>query len=254
MHGLLGTLGLLGCESGAELVVVAPIELEPTGEGEPSARGVANSSEPASATTSIPESREWCGAIIDTRPRPLLRTSSFLLAWNEIRVADGRLPASPIPLNEHDARLTICGGPTCEVVEPRPIEFNEMGRIAIGTVIPGGGESLLVIPDISPFFVNSPQCASSTEMSSQRIGDLLQVSAEIKDAPPRMHHGYYHHYSGCYAQPGRHDVFVDVVTGMVELEIEHRAAVLGVSASDEGEGLHVTLTGCSDTLELTWTE
>jgi hypothetical protein len=250
---LLAAIGLLGCEPRAD--IVAPIELQP--EGEPSGRSDpttnAAASEPA---PSIPPSREWCGAIIDTRPRPLTRTSSFLLAWNEIRMANGRAPTGPIPLNEHDARLTICGSPTCEVLVPKPIEFNHAGQISVGTVVPGGSEGMLVIPDLNPFF-GPNQCASATRMSSQQVGDHLQVIAYGEGYRPYYHHhhgrGGYGGYGGCFATNGRHEVFIDIATGMIELEIEHRADVLAVTAV-ERDGLHVTLTGCNETLELVWTE
>lgn len=252
---LLATIGLLGCEPRSE--VVAPTSIESQPEGEPSGRIGSTSSGPAtSEPAKVPASREWCGAIIDTRPRPLLRTSSFLLAWNEVRVADGRAPAGPIPLNEHDARLTICGAPTCEVVAPRLIELNNnAGQISIGTVIRGDAENMLVIPDLSPFF-GPTQCAAATQMASQQIGEHLHVTATSQATPYRSHHGYYGHggYGGCYAASGRHDVVVDVATGMIELEIEHRAEVLGMTVDHEAGGLHVTLTGCNDTLELVWTE
>jgi hypothetical protein len=248
-HALLTAIGLLGCEPRSE--VVAPIVLEP--EGEPAGRVDPPTPDAGSSDIAVvPPSREWCGAIIDTRPRPLLRTSSFLLAWNEVRIADGRAPAGPIPLNEHDARLTICGSPTCEVTVPKPIEFNNAGQISIGTVVPGGPEGMLVIPDLSPFFSPS-QCANATEMNSQQVGDLLHVSAVSESTPMHPHHGGAYYGYGCYAAVGRHDVFIDIATGTIELEIEHRGDALGVTAFDQA-GLHVTLSGCSTTLELAWTE
>ncbi|MFV8751716.1 hypothetical protein ACNOYE_14320 [Nannocystaceae bacterium ST9] len=248
----LAALGLLACRPEGESTL--PIdEVEPPREGaEPVARDASPSNPGAPIeSTAVPTSREWCGAIIDTRPRPLPRSSSFLLAWNEIRVASGRVAPGPIPLTEPDARLKICGSPTCEALMPLPIEFNEAGKISVGTVIAGDGETLLTIADISPFFANN-QCANATQISRQAVGDLVWVWAEAISAPYRHHHGYGGYY-GCYSQPGRHDVFVDVASGMVVLEIEHRAVVLELDASDQG-GLHVTLSGCSDTLELAWTD
>jgi hypothetical protein len=248
---LLATIGLLGCEPRAD--AVAPLGIESQPEGEPSGRAdAAKSGALAGEAAGIPESREWCGAIIDTRPRPLLRTSSFLLAWNEIRIADGRAPAGPIPLNELDARLTICGSPTCDAAVPRPIEFNNAGRISIGTAIAAGDGELLVVPDLSPFF-GPNQCAGVTQMSAQRVGEFLQVTAVAEPRPYAHHHGYYGYVGGCYGAQGRHDVFIHVATGTMELEIEHRGAVLGVRATDKGR-LNVTLTGCNDKLELAWTE
>jgi hypothetical protein len=251
---VLATIGLLGCQPPAD--VDAPITIDQQPEGEPAGRGsTAKSGTSASESTGIPESREWCGAIIDTRPRPLPRTSSFLLAWNEIRIAGGRATPGPIPLNEHDARLAICGSPTCQVETPKPIEFNENGKISIGTVVSGDAGELLVIPDLSPFF-GSMQCSGATRIAMQDLGDHLRVTAYSEPSPRYHHHGYYggsFGYGGCYSTEGRHDVLVDVATGMIALEIEHRGAQLGVTAS-EHEGLKVTLTGCDTTLELSWTE
>ncbi len=251
-------LGLVGCTP--ELLVAPSVAPEPLAAGsEPVARGTpASGSTLAAAGETIPASREWCGAVIDTRPRPLPRTSSFLLAWNEIRIADGHAPLGPIPLTEADARIAICGSVTCQIHLPVAIEFSHAGELVIGTVLERGGDvgdGLLVIPDISPFFADR-RCPSATQIRVEPIGDLVRVSAEVTSGPPRPHHGYnYHHYDYCYSAQGQHDVFVDLATGEIELEIEHRSGVLGVEATNPSEGgLHVTLTGCDTTLELAWTQ
>ena len=248
-------LGSLGCAPPA-VIVTPPEPGDSAGDvpgDEPSGREGPSPNAKVEASAKVPESREWCGAIIDTRPRPLLRTSSFLLAWNEIRLASGRVQPGPIPLTEPDARLAICGGPTCVPLLPQAIEFNEAGQISIGTVIADGHDGLLTIPDLSPF-VGPTQCSGRTQLHAEPVGALVQIVAEVREQERMyMHHGYYGHYGGCYAIEGRHDVFIDLETQTIVLEIEHRAGILEVAATHDG-GLHVTLTGCSDKLELAWTE
>lgn len=246
-------LGLLGCTpraSSSPAPAPAPASAL-DGDAEPTARAEHVAAPPSTSEPSeIPASREWCGATIDTRPRPLLRTESCLLAWTELRRASLPIPSTQPSLDEPGACTTLCGSPTCTITEPRALEFSEGNHFGIGTVVDTGGGSLLAIPELSPFFTPS-RCFGVTTIHAEPVGELLHLWAIAEPRPTYHFHGY-SEYGGCYAPHGRHDVIVDPRTDTLVLDIEHREAILRLVASEAG-ALQVSLSGCNQTLELTWT-
>lgn len=237
-------LALLGC-SASEPSAVSPREVEV----EPTARGAALPEPTLAPTTSTPP-QVWCGATIDTRPRPLVRTRSFLLAMQELRRVN--LPrAAAKPLDELAARTSICGSPTCTPSLPRAIEVYEANEFGVGTVIDVGNGELLVIPDISPYLTDA-RCPNDTLLSIEPLGALVHAWSDISPVPVYVHHhgeyggfGYY-----CNAARARHDVFVDPRSDTQLVDIVHGDPPLQVIPELRDDVLQLTLTGCDTTLEL----
>lgn len=243
---LVALLGLLGCVPSASSLAPSPTHAR---TGEPSGRDQPMP-EPTPAPAAAPTPQVWCEATIDTRPRPLVRTRSFLLAMQELRRVNlARAPAKP--LDELTARTSICGSTTCTPSLPRAIEVYEGNEFGVGTVLDVGGGELLVIPDVSPY-LDTTRCPTQTTLALEPLAGLVHVWSDL--AVERVYSHFHDEYGGfgyyCNAPHARHDVIVDPRSNTQLVDIVHGQVAVQVIPELRGEVLQLTLVGCNTSLEL----
>jgi hypothetical protein len=243
---LVAVLGLLACSPRASSLAPTPPLAsggEPTGRGQPVP-------EPAPTRVAGPPPQVWCEATIDTRPRPLVRTPSFLLAMQALREAN--LPrALAKPLSELAARTDICGSTTCTPSPPRAIELYEGNEFGVGTVLDAGAGELLVIPDVSPY-LETRRCPAQTTLAVEPLDALVHVWSDVAPTPVYTH--FHDEYGGfgyyCNAPHARRDVIVDPRSDTQLVDIVHGQVAVQVIPELRGEVLQLTLVGCNTSLEL----
>jgi hypothetical protein len=270
---LLAGLGLTGaCATtdttpvGVPPPVPEPSEgVEPSEGIEPSGLGhAAKPVTPTSTSAREPHFAEvptaFCNATLQPRDQALVRTRSFLEAWNELAPWVHNPRAHNIPATEIDARIFICGSEQCTIGTPRLTEVTADYTIGVGVMIPGEGE-YLVVPDVAEPH-NAAPCTNVAEATVVRHGSLLHIRATTLERRYNYHHGYaYGDYEPAPLECellAKHwrDLVIDATSGELELVIDQFAAedVLEPAVALEFGDAGLVLRGCGTTLELQWTQ
>lgn len=261
--GLGAGLGACGLGRGPAVESEAPlVGTEPSGLGHDPKPEASRASTPAEPHfEGVPT--QFCSASLQPRDASLLRTESFLEAWNELAPTIRNPQAHNIPATEIDARMLMCGAERCSVEAPKLTEVIADYMIGVGVLIPGDG-GMLVVPEISTPHTHG-MCTTRTEIDVEQHGQLVHVRA--LNVERRYNYGYHGgHYGGYAYDPvplecrtystHRRDLVIDAERGELELVIDqHQAAEDGqpwVELALTGDG--IVLTGCATELALQWTE
>lgn len=259
---MLASLGLSACGLEREASVQPDAPLRGT---EPSGLGAAPKPEQARARSSSEPHFEgvptqFCNAALQQRDQTLLRTESFLQAWNELAPPIRNQLAHNIPATEIDARRFLCGAEQCSLDTARLAEVVADYMVGVGVLIPAEG-GMLVVPEMAGMHVAHP-CTTMTEISVAQRGELVHVRAlNIEQHYIYGHYGGHHGYAyepvplGCHSySTHRRDVVIDIGRGEIELVIDQHASEseptwVELTLTSDG----VTLSGCATTLALQWT-
>jgi hypothetical protein len=264
---LLASLGLGACEVGRGPSVSSPAGsdgVEPSGLGLTPRPADAAPAPMTSRFAAAPE--HFCGVTLRARSRPLLRTHSFLLAWNELAPAIPPGYAHGIPTAEIDARLALCGSSeSCSIDAPRFVEAEAGSQIAVGVLIAGadgmlvaelGGEAKNMCwnPPVSNFEYSGPLVHVWAVREEQHYAyTYLHFDGDF----PGYAYGHSYHRGFGYCTTStfqRRDLLIDTETGVVELLVEQQAPArdgpwVELLIVERG----VELRGCGEVLELSWT-
>jgi hypothetical protein len=265
---LLTALGLSACASPAAPPISEPTATgEGEGEGEPSGLGM-----PGLRTASlaeqgphfVSEEDEWCSVLIDTRVRSLELAPSYLQAWNLV-VEHGRRDFrsfGPAPHTETEARERICGRPGCSLTKPQVIRAGREYEAGLGVLVPTAGGLL-----VAPVGGGGGGCVLEPTLEVETLGEFvhLRVSASDGDyggyhvsSEPNGAYGYGLAYAGCESTVRtRTDLVVipeqeRLVLSLTQVAPRDQLRPL-VEAALEAED-KVSLEGCNDILELSWTQ
>lgn len=260
----LGTgLGACGLERQPAIEPEAPlVGTEPSGLGHD-----AKPETPRTITPSEPHFEgvptQFCHASLQQRDASLLRTESFLQAWNELAPTIRNRLAHNIPATEIDARLLMCGAERCSIEAPKLTEVTADYMVGVGALIPSEG-GMLVVPELgAPHTQGS--CTTRTEITVEQRDELVHVRALNVERRYNYGHGYGAGHYGYAYEPvplecrtystHRRDLVIDVVRGELELVMDqHQAAEDGqpwVELALTSDGIE--LSGCATTLALQWT-
>src|SRR5690606_28199854 len=91
---------------------------------------------------------QFCQASFEQRDTTLLKTQSFLQAWNELAPTFRNPQAHNIPVTEIDARMLLCSAERCSLDSARMAEVVADYMVGIGVLIPTD-DAMLVVPAIA---------------------------------------------------------------------------------------------------------
>ncbi|MFO7568006.1 MAG: hypothetical protein R6X02_35520 [Enhygromyxa sp.] len=266
---VLASLGLGACgPEPAPTVEPEPHASLTSGGEEPS--GLSSEPKPPRASASRPsEPRfegvplEFCHATFEQHDRPLLRTQSFLQAWNELAPTIHNPHAHNIPATEIDARVALCGAERCSLDTAKLAEANADYMVGVGVLLPEG-DAMLVVPEVARAHAAAP-CTDQTEISVERRDELVHIRALTRER--RYTYGHYHGYGyGPHKEliplecrtysTHRRDLLIDAARGELELVIDQQQAGedprpwVEVELAKGG----IVLRGCDGSMPLQWTE
>jgi hypothetical protein len=270
----LAVLGLSACS--ATLAAIGSHGVEPQ-TAEPSGLDM-SPAEPTSERKSesgprfVSQQSAWCNVSIDTHARKLEPTPSFLQAWNLV-AANGQRPTRYLttpPHTEDDARARVCGRVDCTIEQPQVFQAMVGGgagsragsaRVGFGVIVPSEQGPLVV-----PVAGVEGGCAIVPELRVERSGSLVHVTAIVTEGDHERtyfhgeyggHGGYAPVYGGCQTLSiSRTDIIIDVATARLELvltqvgHVDQSKPLVEATLAPSG----VELRGCSDLLEIAWTQ
>jgi hypothetical protein len=262
---VLASLGLGACE----LAPGQAVEPEAALEGaEPSGRGESpKPTQPSSRTSTEPHFEgvptQFCSAGLQQRDQSLLRTESFLQAWNELAPPIRNQLAHNIPATEIDARMFLCGAERCSLGAAKLTEVVADYMVGVGVLLPAD-RGMLVVPEVGAAHT-AGSCTNKTEIHVEQQGELVHVRALNVERRYNYGHGYGGHYGGYAYEPApmecrsyavhRRDLVIDVERGELELIIDQHHGGEGeptwVELAFTSDG--IVLSGCASTLALQWT-
>jgi hypothetical protein len=240
------------------------VEPEPSTVSEPSGLGHAAKPETPEPPTPIDPHFEgvptrFCHATVQQRDETLLRTESFLAAWNELAPATHDPHAQNIPTTEIDARSKLCGTEPCSIgAQAKLTEVVVDNVVNTGALIPSEG-GMLVVPELArPHAVGS--LTTEIQLQVERHERFVHVRAIVYEWEyAYASYGddeYPMRELGRLSRTFRRDFIIDEEDGELELMVEQslleRDAPPRMELAFEQGG--IVLSGCESTLELQWVE
>jgi hypothetical protein len=264
---VLASLGLACAPERGEVVEpeVAP-QAEPPIVPEPS--GLSGAAKPPAPSLPKPKPSDphfegvptkVCSARIQQRDEPLLRTESFLAAWQELAPVIRDPHAQSIPTTEIDTRFAICKTEQCSIgTEPRLVEIVVDDRVSTGALIPSEG-GMLVVPELASEHTVGEH-TNEIQLEAERHGRFVHVWAIIYEwREEYVSYGDYEDAGRELARISRtirRDLVIDEVDGELELVVEQSPSRPDAKprVELEFEQGNLVLRGCESALELQWTE
>jgi hypothetical protein len=209
---------------------------------------------------------EFCQATLQRRDDTLVRTQSFLEAWNELAPRIQNRLAHNIPGSEVDARIAVCGSERCTIGSAQIAEVQADYMIGTGVLIPIDSELLVVPAVVEPH--NVGPCSNDATADIERHGGFFHVRTISHDRHYSYGHGYAHGYGygeyepipiECLTYATRwRDLIIDADTGELELIIDQsqpeETAPPRIQLEFDTELPGIVLRGCGTVFELVWTE